>query len=392
MGRKRRATLALGFFLSLASDALAQAPGVTQDSITVGAIVDLSGPVVYVLTQELCGELAYVQKAFDEGLYKRKIKIVAEDGAYDPAKHLAAGKLLLDRDNVFCFTLSVGTSPTLALNTLLEEKRVPLVSPAAQSRALGSPFKRYIFNQLTSYYDQARICVDYIVSKEPKARIAMICQDDDMGHEGREGFLEQCKKYGVEPAGVVTYQRGAKDFSAPVLKLRSINPDYVINHGIPAYEAAVFKEAHKLGWRPKWMVMAVPFKETISLSGESLDFAGEVYGVSSWYPPESDASGPKDFRQMGPKYQPKIVFDYPGLVGYGWGKILVEGLIRAEAANDLTREGLIRALETFRDYETGIFAPLTYTSASHAGPDSCLLVKRQGESWIAATNEWIRAK
>lgn len=378
--------------LLLVPQARAQAPGVTQESITVGAIVDLSGPVVYVLTQELYGELAYVQKAYDERIYKRKIKIAAEDGGYDPAKHLAAGKLLLDRDNVFCFTLSVGTSPTLALNTLLEDRKIPLVSPAAQSRTLAVPFKRYIFNQLTSYYDQARICVDYIVSKDPKARIAMICQDDDMGHEGRDGFLEQCKKYGIEPAGVVTYQRGAKDFSAPVLKLRSLNPDYVINHAIPAYEASVFKEAHKLGWRPKWMVMSVPFKETITLAGESMDFAGEVYAVSSWYPPESDLPGPKEFREVAPKYQSKIQVDYPGLVGYGWGKILVEGLKRAEAANDLTREGLIKALETFKDYETGIFAPLTYNSSSHAGPDSCLLVKREAEAWIPVSKEWIRAK
>ncbi|MGQ9653674.1 MAG: ABC transporter substrate-binding protein [Thermodesulfobacteriota bacterium] len=378
--------------LFLLHSAWAQSPGVTQDAISVGAIADFSGPVVYILTQELYGELAYVQNPFDDRIYKRKIKIIAEDGGYDPAKHLAAGKLLLDRDNVFCFTPSVGTSPTLALNTLLEEKKVPLVRPAAQSRTLAVPFKKYIFNQMTSYYDQARVCIDYIVNKDPKARIAMMCQDDDMGHEGRDGFLEQCKKHRIDPVGVVTYQRGAKDFSAPMLKLRSLNPDYAINHGIPAYEAAVFKEAQKLGWRPMWMVMASTFKETITLSGESMDFAGDVYAVCCWYPPESDLPGPKEFREIAPKYQPKIVVDYPGLVGYAWGKILVEGLKRAEAANDLTREGLIKALETFKDYETGIFAPLTYTSSSHAGPDSCLVVKRRGDTWVPVSKEWLKAQ
>ncbi|MGQ9653673.1 MAG: ABC transporter substrate-binding protein [Thermodesulfobacteriota bacterium] len=380
--------------MSLAAAGHAQAPGVTPDTVTVGAILDMSGPVVIELTQQYYGQLAYVQKAFDEGIYKRKIKIVAEDGGYDPAKHLAAGKLLLDRDNVFCFVNSVGTSPTIALNELLEARKVPLVSPSAQSNRLAVPFKRYIFNQMAAYYDQARICVDYIVSKDPKARIAMICQDDDFGHEGRDGFLEQCKKHGIEPVGVVTYQRGAKDLSSPVIKLKSLNPDYVINHGIAAPGAAIMKEAQKLSWRPKWVVMSgLPVGHFIQLSGEALDFAGDIHGVMLNYLPDGDSPGAVEYREAVKKYQPKAETNNSNSMwGYGYSKVLVEGLKRAEAANDLTREGLIKALETLKDFETGVFPPITYTSTSHSAPASCMLVKRSGASWVAVTGEWIKAK
>jgi len=372
---------------------LAQAPGVTEDSVTVGSILDLSGPVVYSLAQQNYGQLAFIQKAYEEGIYKRKIKVVAEDGGYDPAKHLAAGKLLLDRDNVFCIINSVGTSPTLALNTLLEARQVPLVSASAQSRALADPFKRYIFNQMGAYFDQARVCVDFIVSKDPKARIAIICQDDDFGHEGRDGFLHQCKKYGIEPVGVVTYQRGAKDFSSPVLKLKSLNPDYVINHGIAPYGAAILKEAHKLGWKPKWVNMSgCVQKDIIKFAGPSLEFAGEVYGVEISYTPDGEFAGSVEFRNAVQKYQPKADLDFNTLWGYGFAKVLVEGLKRAEAAKDLTREGLIKALETLKDFETGVFPPITYTSTSHAAPDMCLLVKHQGETWVPVSDKWLKAK
>ncbi len=372
----------------------AQAPGVTQDTITVGAILDMSGIMVIELTQQYYGQLAYVQKAFDEGIYKRKIKIVAEDGRYDPAQHLAAGKLLLDRDNVFCFVNSVGTSPTIALNELLEARKVPLVSVSAQSRRLAVPFKKYIFNQMVAYHDQARICVDYILSKAPKAKIAMMCQDDDFGHEGREGFLEQCKKHGVEPAGVVTYQRGAKDLSSPVLKTKSLNPDYVINHAVAPQGAAIMKEAQKLGWKPNWVVMSgLPVGHFISLSGEALDFAGDVYAVVVNFLPDGDSPGALEYQEAVKKYQPKAETNNANSMwGYGYSKILVEGLKRAEAANDLTREGLIRALETLKDFHTGVFPPITYTPTSHAAPDQCMIAKRHGSTWVAVTGEWVKAK
>jgi branched-chain amino acid transport system substrate-binding protein len=69
-----------------------------------------------------------------------------------------------------------------------------------------------------------------------------------------------------------------------------------------------------------------------------------------------------------------------------------EGIKRADAANDLTREGLIKALETFKDFETGVFAPINYTASSHAAPDSCMVVKRQGTTWVPVTGQWVKAK
>ncbi|MFC1825089.1 ABC transporter substrate-binding protein [Thermodesulfobacteriota bacterium] len=384
--------VAFSFF---ALNAFAGAPGVTPGNIKLGAVIDKSGPVVHSLAEQTYGQLAYFKKAYADGIYKRKIKLITEDGQYNPAKHLAVGKLLLDRDKVFCLINAVGTSPTLALNKLLEARKVPLVSVSAQSNRLAVPFKRYIFNQMAAYHDQARACVDFIVSKNPKARIALICQDDDFGHEAREGFLEQTKKYGLKPAGVILYQRGAKDFSSPVIKLKSLNPDWVINHAIAPYGAAIFKEAAKLGWKTKWMAMSgLMGRQFIKLCGKSLDFFDVVYGVMLNYPP--DGTSPEavlEYQEAIKKYAPKADYiNSETMWGYGFAKVLIEGLKRAEANNDLTREGLIRALETLKNFETGVFPPITYTSSSHAAPDSLMGVERKGPTWVPLTGKWIKAK
>ena len=232
------------------------------------------------------------------------------------------------------------------------------------------------------------------MSKNPKAKIAIICQDDDFGHEGRDGFLAQCKKYGIKPGGVVLYQRGARDFSSPVLKLKSLNPDYVINHAIAPYGAAVIKEAHKLNWKPKWVCMSgLMGHHAIKLAGASMDFAGDVYGVMLNYAVDGNTPGAVEYREAMKKYQPKAdIITANTYWGYGYAKVVVEGLKRAEAANDLTREGMVKALETLKNFETGVYSPITYTSSYHGAPDSCLIVKRQGPTWVPVSNQWVRAK
>ncbi len=395
--KKRSAFYFLLFILAafcIPSSAFAEAPGISKDTIIVGGIVDKAGPVARDLSLQTMGARAYFQKAFDEGLIKRKIKVVTEDGGYDPAKHLSAGKLLLDRDGVFCLISAVGTAPSLALNTLLESRKVPLIGMSAQSSRLSVPFHKYIFSQMCASRDQARICVDAILKENPKARIAMICQDDAFGFDGRDGFLEQCKKYGVKPAGVVTFRRGTKDFSSPVLKLKSLNPDWVINHTVAVYGASILKEAQKLGWKPRWMVMSgLLSRQFIQLSGPAIKFAGDVRGVMINYPPDGDTPAAVEYRAAMKKYQPEAdVNDANSMWGYGRAKVFVEGLKRAEAANDLSREGLIKSLETLRDFKTGVYAPITYTSKSHAAPKSCLLVKVQGPTYVAISNEWMTAK
>ena len=73
------------FICSLAiSSFAAEVPGVTKDSITIGAIIDMTGPASYIMTQEHYGALTYFDKAYAEGVFKRKIIVKAEDGGYEP--------------------------------------------------------------------------------------------------------------------------------------------------------------------------------------------------------------------------------------------------------------------------------------------------------------------
>ena len=132
---------------------------------------------------------------------------------------------------------------------------------------------------------------------------------------------------------------------------------------------------------------------TIKLCGKSIDFAGEIYGAMANVPPDSNMAGAIEFRQALSKYQPKADPTMTSAIwGYGAAKVIVEAFRRAEEKNDLTREGVIKAMESLKDLDTGVFPPIGYSSTSHAGPESCLIVKRQGNTFIPVSRKWVKAK
>jgi ABC-type branched-subunit amino acid transport system substrate-binding protein len=118
----------------------------------------------------------------------------------------------------------------------------------------------------------------------------------------------------------------------------------------------------------------------------------KVYAAKINSPSYGDTRGAVEFRKDMEKYRPKAEVTYNTMMGYGRGKVVVEGLKRAEAKNDLTREGVIKAMETIKNFESGVYPPITYTSSFHGGPSACLLVKKQGKRWVPISSEWIAPK
>jgi hypothetical protein len=66
------------------------------------------------------------------------------------------------------------------------------------------------------------------------------------------------------------------------------------------------------------------------------------------------------------KYSPKTKPGYYPYLGMAGGIIFVEGAKRA--GQDLTREKLIKALESLSRYEPGVVPPIEWSAKYHGGP------------------------
>ena len=81
-------------------------------------------------------------------------------------------------------------------------------------------------------------------------------------------------------------------------------------------------------------------------------------------------------------------YSFISLEGFVNAKVAVEGLRRAGA--NPTRASLRQSLESLRNVDLGIGAPLSFGPERHQGLDSVYFTRVQGEHWVPIT-DWTAA-
>jgi ABC-type branched-subunit amino acid transport system substrate-binding protein len=88
-----------------------------------------------------------------------------------------------------------------------------------------------------------------------------------------------------------------------------------------------------------------------------------------------------------PKYVPEL-FNFRSLEGFVNAKVIVEGLRRAGPSP--TRMGFRQALESLRNFDLGIGAPLTFGPERHQGLDSVYFTRVENGRWVPVV-DWAAA-
>lgn len=365
--------------------------GVAEDSIKVGASLDMTGPIAFVGKSVADGMNVYFSAINDEGgIHGRKIMQVVEDNGYKPSRAAASVVKLNDRDKVFAIVGTAGTPTTLAMIPALERMKLPLVGTGSFSPKLAHPPKKYVFHLLTNYNEQMRIGLDYIVKdlgvKKPK--LGMIYQDDDFGKHCLEGLKKQAKVYDIPIIATATYKRGAIDFNPQVVRMMKAGVEYCFLATIYRETAGVLKEAAKLGWKPTFMVSAAASDPiTLRLSGSAAD---GLLGVAVGELLESQRPGWKKYLERTKKYgKAKPAFYHS--VGYLYAEVFCEGL--RLTGRDLTREKFVKAMEKIKAFNTGVGPNITFGPNLRSGAHSAFIVKANAKKGqFEKLTEWIGIK
>src|SRR5213083_935500 len=168
------AALAVGLPAALAGGA--GDPGITSDSILLGATVPLSGDeVAYAAVAR--GANAYFQYVDDRGGVRgRKIRYLYLDDAYNPSETVRKTRELVEQDHVFAIFNSVGTEHALAVRPYLNQLGVPQLFVGSGASQIAREAKQYpwTLGYLPSFVSEGRIYGKYIAKTRPKARIAVL--------------------------------------------------------------------------------------------------------------------------------------------------------------------------------------------------------------------------
>jgi len=128
------------------------------------------------------------------------------------------------------------------------------------------------------------------------------------------------------------------------------------------------KQAHGKGWKPLFLTVSFVGTDEL-LQDAGTDAEGMV--ITQVVPPYylTDMKTVAMYRRALQKYSPNARPNFVSLEGFVDAMVLAEGLKRA--GKDLTREGLIHAIEGMHDVDMGLGPELklSYSARSHKGFD-----------------------
>lgn len=358
--------------------------GVTDTEVKIGCLVDLSGPGKYggpPIAQAFKDCVAWVND--NGGINGRKINLVVEDNGIMPNTTMKAARKIILKDGVFAIGFNLGSAGASAILPLCEENEVVLM-PHGANKKFFYPGNKWVFVPHTVQYSMACRAVEYILEKNPKARIGMIYQDDGFGREGLEGARAAAKFMKSKLVKEAPYKMGTMDFTPHMNAMKEANVDTIVLWTYLPQSASVIKQKIKMGWDVTLIsnnTTGVP--PLFALVGENAD--GYML-VTPFAPVHTDVPGVKRIKEINKKYgDPKKTLDNPMYPDYlylaGWGYIeaMVEGL--KKAGRDLTPDSLVKGLESIRDYNMGGLCPnITFGPKRHVSSFSSLVLRADGKA------------
>lgn len=351
---------------------LATGPGFDGKTIKLGVITPLSGPVADPIGKPLtAGGDVYWQKVNERGgiAGKYPVELVKEDNVYDPAQTRA--KYTKIKNDVVLFSQILGTPPTKAVLGELKTDKI-VASPASLDAAwVREPNLLPIG---TTYQLQFVNAADYLI-KEEGFRGKPICiaaLEGEYGEAGIEGLNYAAKELGFQVAATVrmkTTDVDATALTAPVQQLQNARCAAVFLTALPQQTGAIIGAGAQKGFTPRWVGQSPTWVSALAKSAVAPALQRSFLWVSegtTWG--DESVPGMKEMIEDQKKYaaaqQPDIYFTF----GYAQAKAVAALLESAVENGDLSRDGILKAVEEIDVQFNGLLGDYKYGKVTEREP------------------------
>ena len=181
------------------------------------------------------------------GINGHPIELIIYDDESDATKSNLAVKKLIKKDEVPVIIGPTRSGESLAVVSVAEEAHVPLISCAA-SYKIVTPIesRQWVFKVAGSDSHVAGKMYDYMKSKGIN-KIGIMTDSTGFGASGREELLRLAPEYGITIAADERYGPQDTDLSAQLTKIRSVQPQAVVNWSIGPTQVLAVKNWRDLG-------------------------------------------------------------------------------------------------------------------------------------------------
>ena len=220
--------VAMGLALFPNSAFCGEKDGITDKNIKIGLITILTGPSADVGEGGKRGAILAVEEVNKAGgIHGRKIELVFDDSAYQPAKAVAAVKKQIHRDKVFAFVGPCGSHTALATIPLAEEGKVPMIENCGLTRKISDPCRKYVFHAMLTSDLDSHITWAYLMKnmKPAPKTVGILTYQGAYGKSKHADDLVNAERNGVKVVADEWCQWGDVDYTTQILKIKEAKPD-----------------------------------------------------------------------------------------------------------------------------------------------------------------------
>lgn len=364
-----------------ASMAGAQTQGVSDDEIVIGSVNDLSGIFAAVGVPATKGANLYFDKVNEAGgVHGRKIRFVVEDNGYQMPRAMQGYNKLLNRDKVFAMLQSLGTPMNLAGFKLLDPKGIPNVAPLTAARQMLQEPVRNKFTSFSSYYDQARVGVNYLAAEFGGKEVCSMYLPTDFGEEIVEGTKAGVEESGLTYAAETSHKPDETDFVGSLSKLNEAGCD-IVTMAVGVRQAiTIVGTAKKMGLADmKFLGTSASFLTVVAKvpGGVTEGF----YAATSWQDLWARADQPEVAAFIG-EYKAKYDEDPAGFAMLGYSAAAMMTMALEKAGPELTHDSFIAAMETLNYEDKLVGNTITYGPDDHQGADTVYVAVVKDANWM----------
>jgi ABC-type branched-subunit amino acid transport system substrate-binding protein len=387
------AALALALPLSMASgcsgkatggsggtgeDGVKTGPGVSDDTIRIGAATDLTGvyaPLGKSLTQAQ-------QMYFDEvnaqgGICGRKVELVVRDHGYDVQKAVAGYSEM--QSSVIGLAQFVGSPMVTALKQRITSDKMFVIPNAWATTLLGN---KYIQVTGTTYDVDMINALNFLTEEkgiEKGDKIGHVYFEGDYGESALAG-----SKYAAGELGLTIVEQKIKatdnDMTAQVSALQDAGVKAILLSAGPKQSASLAGVARAKGIMVPIVASNSGFSPQLLETPAAPALLKDFYLASAGAPISSDLPAIKKLADDYGKKYPGQPRDSAVVNGYTGAVIFTDALKKACEAKDLTREGLITAHRSTTAHDGGYGTPMDFSKVDEPGTRKTYILRTDAKA------------
>ncbi|NVI91340.1 ABC transporter substrate-binding protein [Actinomadura sp. BRA 177] len=359
-------------------DGVKTGPGVTDDTIRVGAATDLTGvyaPLGKSLTQ--AQQMYFEQVNAQGGICGRKVELVVRDHGYDVQKAVAGYSEM--QSSVIGLAQFVGSPMVTALKQRITSDKMFVIPNAWATTLLGN---KYIQVTGTTYDVDMINALDFLTKEKG------IEKGDKVGHVYFEGDYGESalagSKYAAGKLGLTLVEQKIKatdnDMTAQVSALKDAGVKAILMSAGPKQSASLAGVARAKGIMVPIVASNSGFSPQLLQTPAAPALLKDFYLASAGAPISSGLPAIKKLADDYGKKYPGQPRDSAVVNGYTGAVVFTDALKKACEAKDLTREGLITAHRATTAHDGGYGTPMDFSKVDEPGTRKTYILRTDAKA------------